>query len=68
VSAFKLLIGEIERRHVKKEELPGVAIFCLKEWDIKYQIFPKSDEIQSDIPRALLVSAQALGQSLGLEC
>jgi hypothetical protein len=53
---------------VKKEELPGVAIFCLKEWDIKYQIFPKSDEIQSDIPRALLVSAQALGQSLGLEC
>ena len=37
------------------EELPGVAIFCLKEWDIKYQIFPKRDEIQSDLPRALLV-------------
>lgn len=37
----------------KKEELPGVAMPAWKNvWDIKYQIFPKSDEIQSDIPRA----------------
>ena len=66
VCAFKLVIVEIERRHVK-EELPGVTMPAKQRisWKIWDQIFPKSDEFQKF--RGLCWGRGFWGQSPGLD-